>query len=54
MQANTHKDFSANSKQFMNTGRFTQDRPVVDNEHQAYLKTHLMFLEPKGNNGNAK
>ena len=31
MEANSHKDFSANSKQFINTGRFTQDRPVVDN-----------------------
>jgi hypothetical protein len=32
----------------MNPTRFAQERPVIDNEHEAYLKTHLTFLgQPK-------
>lgn len=49
--ANNFKDFCANSKPYMNTSRFTTKRivPVIDNEHDSYLKTQLMFLEkPKG------
>lgn len=32
-QANSHKDFSANSKPFMNAIRFAIQRPVIENEH---------------------
>lgn len=29
----------------MNNIHFALQRPVIDNEHEAYLKTHLIFLE---------
>jgi hypothetical protein len=28
----------------MNKTKFADQRPVIDNEHDAYLKTHLTFL----------
>ena len=45
--SNSFKDFCANSKPFMDTARGPKTRviPVIDNEHDSYLKTHLMFLE---------
>lgn len=53
--SNTHKDFCANSKPFMNTVRFALQRPVIDSEHDSYLKTQLIFLEqPKGTTLNTK
>jgi hypothetical protein len=54
-EANSHKDLVANSKPFMNNIRFALQRPVVDNEHESYLKTQLIFLEqPRGPSINTK
>lgn len=39
----------------MNNIRFAIQRPVIDNEHDSYLKTQLIFLEqPKGSTPNTK
>lgn len=32
----------------MNPTRFAQERPVIENEHDAYLRTHLTFLGQPG------
>lgn len=54
-ESNSHKDFSANSRPFMNNIHFAIQRPVVDNEHETYLKTQLILLEqPKGSNSHTK
>jgi hypothetical protein len=35
--------------------RLALQRPVIDNEHDSYLRTQLIFLEqPKGNTLNSK
>ena len=39
----------------MTTVKFSLQRPVIDNEHDSYLKTQLIFLEqPKGESVNTK
>lgn len=39
----------------MNSIKFALQRPVIDNEHDSYLKTQLIFLEqPRGTNPNTK
>lgn len=45
-ESNNFKDFCANSKPYMNPKKMTYQKtaPVVDNEHDAYLKTQLIFL----------
>lgn len=44
-----HRDLLANGKPFMGGVRLALQRPVIDNEHDSYLKTQLIFLEqPKG------
>ena len=46
--SNSCNDFMANTKGFMNPTKFAQQRPVIDNQHDSYLKTHLTFLnKPK-------
>ena len=55
--ANNFKDFCANSKPYMNKSNLSINRPlpVVDNEHDSYLKTQLMFLDkPKNIKPNEK
>jgi hypothetical protein len=32
----------------MTPTRFAQERPVIENEHDAYLRTHLTFLGQPG------
>lgn len=47
--SNSCNDFLANTKGFMARTKFAEQRPVIDNEHDSYLKTHLTFLnKPKG------
>jgi hypothetical protein len=41
--ANSYVDFCANSKPHMQNYKYPT-RPVIDNEHEAYLKTQLIFL----------
>ena len=54
-ESNSHIDFCANSKPYFRNNGHQNSRPVVDNEHESYLKTQLIFLEkPKGGNINQK
>lgn len=38
----------------MNTVSFALQRPVIDSEHDSYLRTQLIFLEQPRNDLNAK
>lgn len=46
--ANSYVDFCANSKPHMQNYKYPT-RPVIDNEHEAYLKTQLIFLQKPKN-----
>jgi hypothetical protein len=55
VEGNSHRDLAANGKPFMAGVRLALQRPVIDNEHDSYLKTQLIFLEqPRGSTLNAK
>lgn len=42
--SNSYIDTMANAKPFVPMKSWQTQRPVVDNEHEAYLKTQLIFL----------
>lgn len=48
-QSNNYKDTYANSKPFMDKviakSYIKKTQPVIDNEHDAYLKTQLIYLQ---------
>ena len=50
-QNNSFKDFTANSKPHSNAFKIMNMRPVIENEHDSYMKTHLMFMEKPKNTG---